>query len=219
MTRNSAKQSARTLWRTISTNLMDAELRAALFVAPEGDEGEAQAALLACRAAVAEGFNVCLVVADSSGSNALKCLAEVGDGTPALRFLVAGHDIVVEKGRNGEPDILRLRLEGSLLRDMITHVDAPRSSNAGDLRDQLLARLNESYAIAIVLGGAVLSDPYSLVFADRVPGVILVLRAGRARARDAERAKSLVEAAGGNILGSVMTHRRTYLPGWLARRL
>lgn len=217
MARYSPKDSARTLWRTISTNLLDADHRAALFVSADGDEGETESAVLACRAAVAEGFNACLVVAGND--RAAAALLRTHDGSDiAATIHVGGHELQIIRGRPGGPDILHLKLESALLRDLVTHARGPES-NIGDLRDQLLARLEELYEIAVILGGSVLIDPYSLIFADRVPGVVLVLRSAHTRLQDLGRAKSLIEAAGGAILGTVMTQRKFYVPAWLDRRL
>lgn len=208
-----------TLWRTISTTLMDAEPRAVLFVSSEGNEGEIEAALLACREACREGFEVCLIVADDGRTPTSKAEDIQSNEASGLVISLLGHSLRIEKGAAGQPDILRLKLEGELLRDIVSRSQNLPTNGDDDLRRQLLARLNRKYKFIIIVGGSVLVNPYSLIFADRVPGVVLVVRSGHARLHDVGRAVSLVEASGGSILGSVLTDQPSFLPDWIERRL
>lgn len=218
MAKKITEQSEQMLWRTISTTLMDAEPRAALVLSAESDEGAPEAALGACRAARAEGLSACLV-SWSAEPEALLCdawrpSAEDDDD----RLPLPGHTLSIRHGAPGEPDVLDFTLKEGLLRDLVTNARAKEGANAHVI-DALLSGLGLRYDVTIVIGGAALVDPYALILADSVPGVVLVVRSGRTRLADAGRAKSLIESAGGSILGVVMTHRQTYLPAWLDRRL
>ena len=64
-----------------------------------------------------------------------------------------------------------------------------------------------------------LSDPYSLLLARHVRGVVLAVRADATRLSDVGKAKALIEDAGGELLGTVLTNRKYYVPRWIYRRL
>jgi hypothetical protein len=199
---------------------MEAEPRAALFACAEGDEGSAEAALGACRAAEAEGLRACMLL---WGSEPYKLAAKTwrqASDAEAVPFLLGRHPLKILRGMPGDPDVLEVALKENLLRDVVT---AERQPSGGDKRaaltDVLLSELGRVYDVTVIVCGPVLIDPYALILADSVPGVVLVIRSEKTRLAEATRAKSLVEAAGGSIVGAVMTYHKQYLPDWLARRL
>ncbi|MFC7052623.1 hypothetical protein ACFQI3_07975 [Hansschlegelia quercus] len=199
---------------------MEAEPRAALFACAEGDEGSAEAALGACRAAEAEGLRSCMLLWGSEPYKlAAKTWRQAADADSAP-FVLGRHPLKILRGMPGDPDVLELALKENFLRDVVT---AERQPGGGDLRtgltDVLLSELGKLYDVTVIVTGPVIADPYALILADSVPGVVIVIRSGKTRLAEATRVKSLVEAAGGSIVGAVMTYHKQYLPDWLARRL
>lgn len=215
----SAANAARMLWRTIATNLMDSSPRAVLFLSSEGGEGELETALSACQCAVREGYEVCLVVMDEIDGPVIERIQPLRTGRQAMLVDVADSTLMVERGEEGNPDVLALPLHGALLRDLLTQRNDTVGSNRPDARSDLFRRLGEGYSITFIVGGSVLENPYSLILASSVPGVVLAVRSGSTRVEQVRRARAMIEAAGGRMLGAVMTNSKTYLAPWLERRL
>lgn len=78
-------------------------------------------------------------------------------------------------------------------------------------------RWNFDYVVIDCPSFATSSDTTAL--ASFVDGISIVVKAGETRRGQIQRAKQLVEAAGGKFLGFVLNQRRYPMPGWLYRRL
>lgn len=71
----------------------------------------------------------------------------------------------------------------------------------------------------------ILDAPPATIFSDaqiiarQVDGVILIVESGKTRRQVALKAKTDIEAVGGNFLGVVLNKRKFYIPKWIYRRL
>jgi Mrp family chromosome partitioning ATPase len=90
---------------------------------------------------------------------------------------------------------------------------------ARDVVEELLAGLRATFDYIVIDGGAVQGGSDSLLLANRVDAVVLVLRAERTGIDTARAATMQLSRAGANIVGTILNRRREYLPGFLARRL
>ncbi len=212
MARQDQSNTAAILWRSISTRVMGVPNRTVLVLGANGDEGARAVTLAAAEQAVAEGLKVCVVsleaTTDPASAAARTTTIDVGP-----------YGFTVEHLGAAGPDLLVLKLDGPFMRDLITHDTPDAPDHQGGLRRQLRTRLNEIYDFVLFTGGSVLQDPYSLLFAAEVAGVFMVVRAGRTRLPVFARARSLIEAHQGTVIGAILTDRKYYIPRWLYDRL
>jgi protein-tyrosine kinase len=87
------------------------------------------------------------------------------------------------------------------------------------LLEELLSQLRATFDYVVVDGGAVQARSESLLFASRVDGVALVVRAERTGSELARGTAIHLRGAGANLLGTILNRRREYLPSFLAKRL
>ena len=133
------------------------------------------------------------------------------------KLWVQGSEFDVEPGGEVDPDLLDIELSSNVLRAFI-HTSGAEQQDA-DFGSVLLQQLTSRYDAIFVVAGSVLSDPYSLLLARHVRGVVLAVRADATRLSDGGKAKALIEDAGGELLGTVLTNRKYYVPRWIYRRL
>ena len=128
-----------------------------------------------------------------------------------------GSELKIEPGGEVDPDLLDIELSSNVLRAFIRTSGAEQQD--ADFGSVLLQQLTSRYDAIFVVAGSVLSDPYSLLLARHVRGVVLAVRADATRLSDVGKAKALIEDAGGELLGTVLTNRKYYVPRWIYRRL
>jgi Mrp family chromosome partitioning ATPase len=87
------------------------------------------------------------------------------------------------------------------------------------LLEELLNELRATFDYVVIDGGAIQARSESLLFASRVDGVALVVRAERTGSELARGAAIHLRGAGANLLGTILNRRREYLPSFLAKRL
>lgn len=85
--------------------------------------------------------------------------------------------------------------------------------------DEFYGYLREQFTLTIVDCPPIIENPHLASLAHFADGVILVVEAERTRVRVIERARSLIEMAGGNVLGVVLNKRPDYIPQFLYRFL
>lgn len=84
---------------------------------------------------------------------------------------------------------------------------------------QLYRSLCRAYNLVVVDCPPVQDAPYFVPLAHDTPDVVLVVRAERTRIPVVLRAKDDIPALGGRLVGVIMNGRRSYVPGFIARRL
>lgn len=83
----------------------------------------------------------------------------------------------------------------------------------------LYEQFRAKYDLTIIDCPAVFSDRYFELCPEAVDGVVLVVQAERSRPEIIRQAQSLIENAGGKLIGAILNRRRTYIPEWLYRLL
>ncbi len=84
---------------------------------------------------------------------------------------------------------------------------------------RLFDALHESFATVVLDCPPASTNPISLALSRYCDGTVLVVRAETTSRRTIADTKRAVERFGGQIVGVVFNRQRTYLPGWLSRRL
>jgi protein-tyrosine kinase len=85
--------------------------------------------------------------------------------------------------------------------------------------DEFLADVKRRFDFVIIDGAPVLDFPDAHALAPKVDGLILVVEADKTPVDDAQRAKRVVEEAGGRLLGVVLNRQRDHTPRLLRRVL
>jgi len=83
------------------------------------------------------------------------------------------------------------------------------------LYEQFRAR----YDLTIVDCPAVFSDRYFELSPEAADGVVLVVQAERSRTEIIRQAQTLIENAGGKLIGAILNRRHSYIPNFLYRLL
>jgi protein-tyrosine kinase len=84
---------------------------------------------------------------------------------------------------------------------------------------EFLTRLRESFDLVVIAAPAASEAPMGLLLSRFVDANVLVLAAGRTRAPVANELRDSLLAAGGVVVGAVLTHCRSYVPRSLRRWL
>lgn len=85
--------------------------------------------------------------------------------------------------------------------------------------ERLLHCAREKFDLVIIDVPPVHHFPEARILSGKVDGVVLVVEAGRTRRRAAVSAKSLIEDAGGRLLGVVLNKVKYYIPEWIYKRI
>jgi Mrp family chromosome partitioning ATPase len=80
-------------------------------------------------------------------------------------------------------------------------------------------QFRERYQITVVDCPSVSSDRYFELSPEAADGVILIVQAEKSRPEIIRHAKTLIENAGGNLIGSILNQRKMYIPNFLYRLL
>lgn len=125
-----------------------------------------------------------------------------------------------------------LRVRGAAARDAGTEADdrlfalpggahrvGPLTLFHSDRFQRFLEGAAQVFTSVVIDGPPVSGHPETLVLASRVDGVILVLESERTTRQAASWSKQQIEAAGGIVLGAVLTKRSYRIPRWLYKRL
>jgi Mrp family chromosome partitioning ATPase len=83
----------------------------------------------------------------------------------------------------------------------------------------LYEQFRAKYDLTIIDCPAVFSDRYFGLCPEAADGVVLIVQAEHSRPEIIRQAKSLIENAGGKIIGSILNRRHTYIPDFLYRLL
>lgn len=83
----------------------------------------------------------------------------------------------------------------------------------------LYRHLRDTFTLTVVDCPSAAEMPDMIGFSTLADGIVLVIAAGRTRIPVVERARDLIDAAGGRLLGVVLNRRRSYVPKWLYERL
>jgi Mrp family chromosome partitioning ATPase len=83
----------------------------------------------------------------------------------------------------------------------------------------LYEQFRQKYGLTVVDCPAVFSDRYFELCPEAADGVVLIVEAERSRPQILRQARSLVENAGGQFIGSILNRRHTYIPEFLYRLL
>jgi capsular exopolysaccharide synthesis family protein len=84
---------------------------------------------------------------------------------------------------------------------------------------EMLPELKSTYSLLVLDAPPVLDCGATARLAGMADGTLLVIEAERERWEVAQKATSLLQSAGAQVLGAVLNKRRFYIPGWLYRRL
>jgi protein-tyrosine kinase len=84
---------------------------------------------------------------------------------------------------------------------------------------RFMDRLRETFDLVIIAAPAVAEAPIGMLLSPYVDGNVLVLRSGRVRAPVAAELRDSLRAAGGSVVGVVLTRCRSFAPRWLRRWL
>ncbi|NNF96738.1 MAG: CpsD/CapB family tyrosine-protein kinase [Halobacteria archaeon] len=84
---------------------------------------------------------------------------------------------------------------------------------------ELLQAMQQTYNFIVLDGPPVFRSSETRLLASKVDANILVIRSGKTRKQIAYRAIQELEAAGGNVLGTILNRRKYYIPDWLYRWL
>jgi capsular exopolysaccharide synthesis family protein len=192
-------------------NLMpDSGPRTLLFISAIDGEGSQRIVVDFARTLVSLGGEIMLVDADLR-LPILHDMVGVAQ-TPGISELVSGKSTLKEVTHRVNQDRFLIIPSGRPARPFLsTH----------DLRS-LYASLEVIKAFADwVVFNAPPVNLYNdgLNLAKMVDGVIIVVHAEKTRRELVRNAKALLEKAGANILGVVLSDRRYHIPGWLYRRL
>jgi len=83
----------------------------------------------------------------------------------------------------------------------------------------LYEQFRAKYDLTIVDCPAVFSDRYFELSPEAADGVVLVVQAERNRPEIIRQAQSLIENAGGKLIGAILNRRHTYIPDFIYRLL
>jgi Mrp family chromosome partitioning ATPase len=89
----------------------------------------------------------------------------------------------------------------------------------GDELDRVFAQAARLARLVIIDAPPILSDVTGIALSRKVSGVLLIVEAERTRAPIIEKARRVIEAGGGRVLGVILNKRKHHIPGWLYRRL
>ena len=84
---------------------------------------------------------------------------------------------------------------------------------------RFMDRLRQTFDLVIIASPSVAEAPVGMLLSPYVDGNVLVLESGRIRAPVAAELRDLLRAAGGSVVGVVLTRCRSVAPGWLRRWL
>jgi len=88
-----------------------------------------------------------------------------------------------------------------------------------DWFDHFLKAVREKFDFTILDAPPLSVAPESRILCARADGVVLVVRSGKTRVLQAQRAKKAIEESGTSPLGVVLNRRTYYIPHWIYRRL
>jgi Mrp family chromosome partitioning ATPase len=83
----------------------------------------------------------------------------------------------------------------------------------------LYEQFRAKYDLTIIDCPAVFSDRYFELSPEAADGVVLIVQAERNRPEIIRQAQSLIENAGGRLIGAILNRRHTYIPDFLYRLL
>jgi capsular exopolysaccharide synthesis family protein len=89
----------------------------------------------------------------------------------------------------------------------------------GQAIDALLAEVKRRFDFVIIDSAPVLDFPDAHALAPKVDGLVLVVEADKTPVDEAQRAKRVIEDAGGRLLGVILNRQRDYTPRLLRRVL
>lgn len=84
---------------------------------------------------------------------------------------------------------------------------------------RFMDRLRQTFDLVIIASPSVAEAPVGMLLSPYVDGNVLVLESGRIRAPVAAELRDSLRAAGGSVVGVVLTRCRSVAPGWLRRWL
>ncbi len=83
--------------------------------------------------------------------------------------------------------------------------------------EKVLENLKPLFDLIVIDSQGVLKDAFGIAFAKLADASILVVEAERTRAPVAAESKRMLEAAGGRVIGAVLSKRRFYIPRFIYR--
>ena len=127
---------------------------------------------------------------------------------------------VVDLIKAGQPydEILRSIPDSGMVVGSLIGDKSTVSLDAKDVR-AAYAALRAQYDLVVIDSAAVITGRHSDLVPEAADGVILVVQAEKSRPAVVLQAKADIEQAGGNIIGSVLNKRRTYIPNFLYKIL
>jgi Mrp family chromosome partitioning ATPase len=84
---------------------------------------------------------------------------------------------------------------------------------------RFMDRLRQTFDLVIIASPSVSEAPVGMLLSPYVDGNVLVLESGRIRAPVAAELRDSLRAAGGSVVGVVLTRCRRFAPRWLHRWL
>jgi protein-tyrosine kinase len=186
------------------------KMKTLLFAAAHAGEGSTTVLAGFAAALAAEGATV-LAVDANLRSPSLHTVFEA-DRENGLTSLISRSAELAEVIKETPFDNLRVITCGAA-------PASPRSVFESDGLEACIDRMEAEADWVLFDGAPVTAFNDSISLASRVDGVVLVTRAEKTRWEVAERAKELLESAGGNILGVVLNRRQFHVPKWLYNTL
>ncbi|MFH1866383.1 MAG: CpsD/CapB family tyrosine-protein kinase [Candidatus Eisenbacteria bacterium] len=96
---------------------------------------------------------------------------------------------------------------------------APQRILADPRVDGMLSELRDRFDLIVIDSAPLVPFAEGVQLSQKVDGVVLVIRSAATRQASAQRVLGLLDAAGANVLGSVLNGRRFYIPRFIYDRL
>lgn len=199
------------LYRNIENALPDRACRVVQFVsAYKGEDASTVAFETAVLAARMMGKRV-LFIDTSATQTSTSAILPDNVGIPLETMLLSGRPPyeALAQANGTELYLARLHERGEN--------ELPQASL--QVMEQAIEHMKPLFDLIVIDSQGVLKDAFGIAFAKLADGSILVVEAERTRAPVALETKRVLESGGGNVIGSVLSKRRFYIPKFIYRLL
>ncbi|HEU5048435.1 MAG TPA: hypothetical protein VFT64_11410 [Rickettsiales bacterium] len=199
------------LYRNIETALPDRQCRVIQFVSAYKGEGASTVAFeMAVIAARMMGKRVLFIDTSASQASTSAILPE-DVGIPLETMLLSGRPPYEALAQANGTELYLARLHERGENEL-----PPASLN---VMEEAIEHMKPMFDFIVIDSQGVLKDAFGIAFAKLADGSILVVEAERTRAPVVLETKRMLESGGGNVIGSVLSKRRFYIPKFLYRIL
>ncbi len=165
------------------------------------------------------GSEFALIAARAADSRVLLIDADKTQLSTAMKFGCQTDTGILDQILAGSPfeDGLVTAPDSQLHIGVLSGPNSPPQSRKA--MPALYEKLRARYDLTIVDCPAVFSDRYFELSPETADGVVLVVQAECNRPETLRQAQTLIENAGGKIIGAILNRRRTYIPDFIYRLL